>query len=118
MGLYIESMGVFLQSFIRREFEEQIASLHLADDEIEILKAVTHYELHTSEQIRQILRQRVQQVLNRLRPSYSLICRKISPDLIPSLHRHRVVKIVIRNDGLSWASRSRLSAVADCWTCL
>ena len=71
MGLYIESMGMFLEGFIRKEFEEQITNLRLDDDEIEILKAVTHYELYTSEEIRGILRRRAQQVLDRLRPGSS-----------------------------------------------
>ena len=64
MGLQIESMGMFLEGFIRREFENQ----NLDDDEIAVLKAVMHYELYTSTEIRDILRQRAQQVLDRLRP--------------------------------------------------
>jgi hypothetical protein len=63
MGLQIESMGMFLEGFIRREFEDQ----NLDDDEIAVLKAVMHYELYTSTQIREILKQRAQQVLGRLR---------------------------------------------------
>ena len=63
MALYIESMRMFLEGLLRREFEDQ----NLDDDEMEILKAVTHYELYTSQQIREILRQRAQRVLDRLR---------------------------------------------------
>ena len=57
-------MKPFLQGFLYKEFEEQIANLD--DEELAIIKAVTHYELYTSEQIKDILRQRVQQVLRRL----------------------------------------------------
>lgn len=68
MGMYIESMSVFLESFLRREFGEQITNLHLSDEEVEILKAVAHYHLYTSDQIRTALRRRVQQVIDILRP--------------------------------------------------
>ena len=68
MGIHIESMKMFLEGFLRKEFEDQIVNLHLTDDEFEILKAVTHYELYTSEDIRVILRRRVQRVIDILRP--------------------------------------------------
>lgn len=57
-------MGDFIQGFLQKEFEDYIDTLD--DEELAIIKAVTHYELYTSEQIKEILRQRVQQVLRRL----------------------------------------------------
>jgi hypothetical protein len=57
-------MGAFIQGFLQKEFENYIDALD--DEELAIIKAVTHYELYTSEQIKDILRQRVQQVLRRL----------------------------------------------------
>ena len=57
-------MKPFLQGFLYKEFEDQINNLD--DEELAIIKAVMHYELYTSEQIKVILRDRVQQVLRKL----------------------------------------------------
>ena len=57
-------MGDFIQGFLQKEFEEQIDSLD--DEELAIIKAVTHYELYTSQQIKDLLRKRVEEVLARL----------------------------------------------------
>jgi hypothetical protein len=57
-------MGDFIQCFIQKECENYIDNLD--EEELVIIKAVLHYELYTSEQIKDILRQRLQQVLRRL----------------------------------------------------
>jgi len=57
-------MKPFLQGFLYKEFEDYIGNLD--EEELRILRAVMHYELYTSEQIKEILRQRVQQVLRKM----------------------------------------------------
>jgi len=59
-------MASFIQGFLHKEFESQIDSLD--DEELAIIKAVAHYELYTSQQIKDILKQRVEQVLAKLKP--------------------------------------------------
>lgn len=57
-------MKLFLHGFLCKQFEDQINNLD--DEELAIIKAVMHYELYTSEQIKAILKDRVEQVLRRL----------------------------------------------------
>jgi hypothetical protein len=54
-------MGIYVQGFLLKEFPD------VTPEEMEILKAVVHYELFTSEDIRNILKARAQAVLDRLR---------------------------------------------------
>jgi hypothetical protein len=61
-------MSDFVPCFLCQEFSD------LSAEETEILKAVVHYELFRSADIRQVLKQRAQDVLDRLRRP---------PDLVP-----------------------------------
>ena len=57
-------MKPFLNGLVYKEFEDQIGKLD--DQDLAIIRVAMHYELYTSDEIRRILRDRVEQVLRRL----------------------------------------------------
>jgi hypothetical protein len=54
-------MGRFIEGFLRDEFDD------LSEEELEILRAVTNYELYRSDDIKRVLSERAHEVLQRLR---------------------------------------------------
>jgi len=62
-------MAAFIQGFLHKEFANQIDSLD--DEDLAIIRAAVHYELYTSQQIKDILKQRVEQVLAKMRSGSS-----------------------------------------------
>ena len=54
-------MSSFIEGFLRDEFDD------LSEEELEILRAVTNYELYRSDDIKRVLSERARQVLQRLR---------------------------------------------------
>lgn len=57
-------MGDFIHGLLQKEFEAYIDSMN--EEELAILRAVTHYELYNSQQIKDILKERIENVLRRL----------------------------------------------------